>query len=456
MAPKMTASPEALFRFLIVSAVLARRLGGLSQRGAVAAVADQPFPTLEGGAARSASTRSIYRWISAFSAGGVAALEPMERPADLASAVLSAEFLAFVTSEKSRDARASVPELVKRARLRGVVAPDERVDRVTVWRAVRRMGVTTKRSRKPHDGDSRRFEYPNRMQMLLCDGKHFRAGSTRAKRVALFLLDDATRLGLHVVVGTAESEALFLRGLYEMVRKNGLFDLTFLDHGPGFIARGTAKVIKNLGALLVLGTVGYPPGRGKIERFNQTAENAILRSLDGQADVDPDCGALEVRLGHWLREIYNHEKHESLGMTPRERWDRDDRSLRFPDDAAALRRRFVVFETRRVTKDHTVSVDSIDLEVPKGYAGQTIELHFQLLDGAVAMPHDGRLLTLHPVDTHKNAVSGRARTAAPDTEPTAPLPPSAATLSFRRDLEPIVGPDGGFTDPDRRRPDGRS
>jgi hypothetical protein len=39
------------------------------------------------------------------------------------------------------------------------------------------------------------------MQMVLCDGKHFRAGAARLRRVALFFLDDATRMGLHVVVG---------------------------------------------------------------------------------------------------------------------------------------------------------------------------------------------------------------------------------------------------------------
>ncbi|HYC99642.1 MAG TPA: hypothetical protein VEB22_00315, partial [Phycisphaerales bacterium] len=95
-----------------------------------------------------------------------------------------------------------------------------------------------------HGGDTRSFEYPHRMQMLLCDGKHFRAGKTRAKRVALFFLDGASRLGLHVVVWTAEDAPFFLRGLYETIRRYGLFDIAYLrlstpdphrtpDTGPG-------------------------------------------------------------------------------------------------------------------------------------------------------------------------------------------------------------------------------
>ena len=42
-----------------------------------------------------------------------------------------------------------------------------------------------------------------RMLMVLADGKHFRAGTARLKRVALVFLDDASRYGLDVVVGEA-------------------------------------------------------------------------------------------------------------------------------------------------------------------------------------------------------------------------------------------------------------
>ena len=68
--------------------------------------------------------------------------------------------------------------------------------------------------------------------MRAADGKHFRAGAARLRRVALFFIDDATRYGLQVRVGTAESSELFLRALYQMVMRHGLADLFFLDKGP--------------------------------------------------------------------------------------------------------------------------------------------------------------------------------------------------------------------------------
>ena len=67
------------------------------------------------------------------------------------------------------------------------------------------------------------------MQCVLADGKHFRVGAAIQRRVPLFFIDDATRYGLQVLVGTAESSELFLHALYEMVMRHGLADLFFLD-----------------------------------------------------------------------------------------------------------------------------------------------------------------------------------------------------------------------------------
>jgi transposase InsO family protein len=449
VAQRIQASEEALFRYVVVSAVLVRTGQGMTQGEAVTEVAGTPLPTLEGDL-RTATQRTIYRWLARWRTDGIAGLEPVVREAAEASRVLSARFVTFMVEEKGADPKASLPEIIRRARLRGVIEPDERVDRVTVWRAAHHMGVSTQRRKQPHGGDTRSFEYPHRMQMLLCDGKHFRAGKTRAKRVALFFLDDASRFGLHVVVWTAEAAAIFLRGLYGTIRRHGLFDMAYLDRGPGFIAHDTASVIQQLGALLVLGVAGYPQGRGKVEKFNQTALAAVLRSMDGAEDIDPDCGALELRLAHWLREIYNHTPHESLGkdVTPWQRWSADARELRLPEDDADLRGRFVLRETRKATNDHLVPWEGQDLELPKGLAGQRVELYHQVLDDTVSVLHEGRLVRLHPVDRHANAVSGRGRTAPPDDTPPAAPRPSAAELAFRRDLPPLVGPDGGFSGPD--------
>jgi transposase InsO family protein len=412
---------------------------------AVAAVAARELPAIDR-PGRRRGARTLYRWLEAFERHGLGGLEPAARPRTKSSAVLPESLLRFFVDEKRLDLRASVPELIKRARELGLVAAEVTVDRTTVWRACSRLGLPMARRKRAKDRDSRRWAYPHRLDLVLCDGKYFRAGANRDKRVALFFLDDATRYGLHVVVGTAgESAELFLRGLYECIRRHGIAGIYYLDGGPGFIADDTTEVIARLGSLLLHGEKRYPEGHGKIEKFNQTALAQLLRHLVGRTDVDPDSGALELRLAHYLRELYNHTPHESLdGDTPHQRFMADTKALRLPESDAELRQYFVMHEERRVSNDHIVQLGGVDYEMPRGHAGERVVLHRRVLDGTVAALHDGRLIDLAPVDVVANAHSRRAHPGTDATEPPVPVTRGAADLAFARAHRPVVGKDGGF------------
>jgi putative transposase len=447
----VVASAEALFRFQVVSMVLARELGGEKRAAAVGAVVAAPHLTFSG-SLRTVPPRTLYRWLAAYRDHGLAGLELRPRLTAAVSAALDEALVAFLRSEKTLDPRASAPELIRRARVLQIIAPDSAIDRVTVWRALRRLGLPTRRRPQKREGDMRRFAYPNRMMMLLADGKHFRAGSDRLKRVALFFIDDATRKGLHVVVGTSESTELFLRGLHELIRKVGLMVVIYLDHGAGFISDDTIIVVAQLpGAHLVHGTSGYPEGHGKVERFNRTAADTVLRSLDGAADVDPDCAALELRLAHFLGQ-YNHWPHESLdGECPAARWDADPRPLCFPEDDQKLRAAFVIREGRSVSKDHVIKYGGLEYEAPRGLGGSSVEVHRNALTGELWLVHDGRIFRLQPLDPARNARDRRERPKEPETPVSGEaVPRTAATIAYDRDHGPVVDKDGGFVPPRRK------
>ena len=218
----------------------------------------------------------------------------------------------------------------------------------------------------------------------------------------------------------------------------------------GFIALDTQAVLAHLGVMLIHGAVAYPEGHGKIERFHQTAIEAVLRGWDGRADVDPDCGALELRLRLWLRDTYNHTVHESLDHhTPAQRFANDVKPLKFPESEAALREKFIVHVKRRVSNDLVVSIDGVDHETPRGLAGSSIQVRRQVLDGTLSVLHQGRIVALHPVDLAGNARDRRGR-AGREEEDCPVLPQSAADMAHARDFKPIVGPDGGFADPGKK------
>ena len=443
-------SSEALFRYQVVSDVRSRRERDESLSDSVNQVASRQHAVLTGGQ-RSVSKRTLYRWLSAFESGGLAGLEPRARSGQGTTA-LSSDLVRFLQTTKQDDPKASVPEVLRRAREQGVLQRDERVDRTTAYRVCARLGLPLSQLSTKRDRDARRFTYPHRMMMMLVDGKHFRAGAERARRVAFFFLDDCTRKGLHVVVGTkGEATQVFLRGLYELILKYGLAVIIYLDNGPAFIADDAGIVIGQSGMHLVLGTSGYPEGHGKVERFNRTALSTVLRALT-RPEVEPSAPALELRLQHFLHEQYNRRPHESLdGQTPEQRWQADSQPLRFPSSETDLRERFFVTETRRVSNDHVISFEGTAYEVPRGHATTRATLRRAVLDDSLYVLHQGQWTRLHPVDLTANAYARRARpgATAPDDDQGPPPVPTAACHAFDRDFGPVVTTDGGCPEPTR-------
>lgn len=444
-SPGFEASNEVLFRYQVISQVKSFLLLGKSLKESVFLTASMMHLTVDL-KQKMVSSRTVYRWIKTYDQKGISGLQNATREKDIVSKVLSVSFLDFLKQERDLDIEASIPELIKRAYEYGIVKPEEKIDRTTVYRAMKKLGIDVKRRKKQRDRDSHRFEYPHRMDMVLCDGKHFRAGIKRAKRVVLFFLDDYSRYGLHAVVGTSENTQLFMRGMYETIKQAGYMTLTYVDLGPGFKSKATIQVAQKLDIHLIHGEKAYPEGRGKIEKFNQTAKHAILRNLDGRPDVDASPGALELRLQYYLREVYNHNPHESLNrQTPYQRFHNDQKKLRFPENEDTLKKQFILYLKKKVSNDNVVSVNSVPYEMPSGYAKSWVTLYHRVLDGSIAFLKDGSFIELLPVDLVANARSKRVKKCKSDKKKASyPLPKSAAELKLDRFLSPVVGPDGGF------------
>ncbi|MBW2735623.1 MAG: transposase [Deltaproteobacteria bacterium] len=441
---------EALFRYRIVSAVKALELRGFGRGAAVCDVAGDEHHD-EQGANRRMSQRTVYRWLAAYKTSGLEGLAPASRAKVAGSAVLDEKLLIFLAQERGRDRDASVPELLRRAEQYDIVADASTVDRTTAWRAMVRMGLETRRRKQPSDADTRRWRYPERMQMVLLDFKHFRAGVGRTKRAAVYMLDDATRYGLGVRVTTSERAEVVLCFLDETIRRYGLMDLIYWDGGSGFKDGDVVGVTTRLGVHSIKGRPRYPEGHGAIEVFNRGVKQRELRTYDGAPHIDPDCGALTLRLRHDL-ERYNHLPHEALeGDSPHQRWSGSERALRPAPSEQWLTECFTVNFERRVSNDHVVKVDSTLYEVPRGHAGEWIVIYRRLLErtpetDALYVEHQGRLVHICPVDLEFNATSGRSRRETANDEITQVPAKSSSTLSFERTFQPMTDPDGGYPD----------
>lgn len=437
-------SDEVLYRFSVISQILTLVKSGTPRPQAIEQVALRPHFDTDG-QRRSITVRTLYRWLHDFDAEGSAGLVNAPRPRLEGSLVLSTRFIDFLRTETKDDDEASIPELIKRAEQYGIIQDRKMICRQTVYRVCRRIGIAVCRKKKSRNRDMRRFAYPNRMLMVLCDGKHFRAGAKRLKRLGYFFLDDATRKVLHAVCGTSENSELFMRGFYEMITKYGLPAAVFLDKGPGFIAKDAGRVAAALNIPFIFGETRYPEGHGKVEKLNQTALKALLRNL-ANPEIDPGLGALELRIQHYFDVGYNNEPHGAFKgkASPAERFAIDERPLEFPESDHRLRAAFAIPVTRKVTADSVVSFKSAFYEMPRGYARQWVTIYHHLLERTIGFIHDGRMITLSPPDLEKNA--RLKRTKPKRKKQVKRLIKTAADLSFEKDFGPIVGPDGGFTD----------
>ncbi len=441
------ANLEAIFRYGVLSQLIHLILAGQARPEAIETVVLQNWVDLNG-KARSLSVRTLYRWLAAYEVGGAQALEPMARTGQ--AHALPPALLDYFQQEKRADPHVSLPELIRRAAVAGTIESVKLINRSTVWRNLRRMGVATNRAKQPKIQDCRRFSFPHRMDMVLCDGKHFRVGVGRHKRVALFFIDDATRFVLAVVVGTSESAELFLRGLYQCILNHGRMIRLFVDNGPGFIALDTLEVARKLGIHLIHGTAGYPEGHGKVERFNRTVSEQLLRFMPNNAEIDSDLNSLELRLRHYLKR-YHLTVHESLNAaTPWQRFAEDARELCFYEHINQIRQSFIVHEERRVSRDHVVKVNGVAYETPISFAGRKILLYRNLLDNTLSLLDEGKQIRLSPVDLHDNAIQRRAQ--SPAVPEVFLAPPSAAQMAFTQDFSPIINDDGGFNIPEDKEP----
>ena len=438
--------PEVLFRYQVVSQVLVREHSGESRSKAVDAVAALKHITICG-KFRTVSRRSIYRWLASYENQGSDGLFPAKR-LPRGSSVLPESLLDFCKQQKDEDPNASVPELIRRAKALNIIPANKKISRVSLWRNLGLAGIDTARRKSPKNRDQRRFAYPHRMQMVLCDGKHFRAGAGRLRRVALFFIDDATRMVLHAVVGTSENSRLFLRGLYGIIKGYGLMNALYTDNGSGFVAGDCIAVLRNLDVLFIQGEPNHPEGHGKIERFNQTIKQQVLRTLDGNPEIDASCSALELRLQHYLTRQYNHTPHEGINRkTPWDRFHNDEKPLRFAENLQHIRQAFVLHITRRVSGDNIVSLDGIHYEVVRGYAGAKITLYRNVLDGSVSILHLARMLRLDPVDLHANAREKRTKPEDEQEDSMGPIT-TCAQLNFNKEYQPIIDAAGNFATPD--------
>lgn len=247
----------------------------------------------------------------------------------------------------------------------------------------------------------------------------------------------------------------------------GIPRVFYTDHGSDFTSRHMEQVAADLKIELVFSEVGFPRGRGKIERFFQTVEQMLLPDLPGYtpegqspAPAQWSLPAFEEVFRTWLLDEYLQREQKEIGAAPQARWEASGFLPHMPDSLEQLDllllqvakgRRVhqdgIYFEGKRyldltlaayVGEDVTIRYDPRDMaEIRVFYqdaflcraicaelAGQTISLK------EIQAARTAQRKTLHETLTDRKLVVERylavhrpPETREPASEPSTPPPP---------------------------------
>ncbi|MFO7564124.1 MAG: hypothetical protein R6X02_15870 [Enhygromyxa sp.] len=152
------------------------------------------------------------------------------------------------------------------------------------------------------------------------------------------MLDDYSRLGLHLQWYRRETAEAFVHGTCQAFMKYGLWRAAMTDGGAAMRAEETRNGLEDLSVIHEMTLLNSPYQNGKQEKFWDRVEGRLMAMLDGVEQLTLEL--LNEATQAWLHFEYNRENHTELGVPPLRRFLDGPKVLRPCPDADTLRRVF--------------------------------------------------------------------------------------------------------------------
>lgn len=440
----------ALLRFQIVSAYLALEPARGDRGPLLQQLAARPWPGPDGTLLHFAP-ETIRGWVRRFRKGGLPALEDAPRPRR-GEVALPPETVALLAALKRQVPTRTLDMLIHIAEDTGQVPPGL-VRRSTLHRALARRGLSGRPKPERSDEDMDRYEAPYPNHTWQSDAKAGpwlpdpeRKGKHRQAWVFAFL-DDHSR---HVVGsrwGFKQDQPSMELVLRRSLQRHGKPGRIYVDNGSVYRARHMARICGSLDIILVFCTKHRPRGKGKIERYWQTAVNPFTAEVGASSIRTID--ELNEAWRPWLDRFYHQEVHGETGMKPPERWQVGIETRKWVDEEK-LRQAFRWEEQRTPDKTGRFSLFGTHFQVRTTPARGKVKVRFdpEDLSAVEILDADGRLVEhLQPMTVQEHR---RPRNLPPEPEG------EVATIDYLAHLvkqaRPAPEPDGrALALADRRR-----
>lgn len=361
----------AQFRFALIAPVIQGLYPDASATAYYKRVTASPL-TLPDGSTVTYSYKTLEKWKSQYSIGGLDALMPGTRSDKGIPRALNEDAIAEIYRIKEEHPRMNATQIYTHLVRESFIPATVSVD--SVQRFIRHNDL--KSARDPNLRDRKAFEedeFGKIWQADTCYLPHITEDGTSRRVYCIMIIDDHSRLLAGGELFYNDNACNFQKVLKDAIATYGIPDKLYVDNGCSYSNAQLSMICVSLGILLLHTRVRDGASKGKVERHFRTLKERWLYTLD--INKITSLSQFNGMLKDYMRD-YNTTFHRGIDTIPLERYQASKDHPRKPESRQWLDDYFYNRITRKVRKDSTISIDKVCYDVPMQFISAKVEVRY--------------------------------------------------------------------------------
>ena len=365
------AAEVAQFRFALIAPVIQGLFPDASATAYYKRVTAAPL-TLPDGSSVTYSYKTLEKWKSQYSLGGLDALMPNVRADKGCSRALNDEAIAEIYRIRMEHPRMNATQIYEHLVRESFIPAKVSVD--SVQRFIRHNDL--KSARDPNIRDRKAYEedeFGKIWQADTCYLPYITEDGQRRRVYCIMIIDDHSRLLVGGELFYNDNAANFQKVLKNAIASYGIPDKLYVDNGCSYSNEQLSMICVSLGILLLHTRVRDGASKGKVERHFRTLKERWLYTLGINAITS--LAQFNTMLRDYMRS-YNTTFHRGIHAVPLDRYEASKDHPRKPASRQWLDDCFYNRITRKVRKDSTVTIDKVCYDVPMQFISARVDIRY--------------------------------------------------------------------------------
>lgn len=361
----------AQFRFALIAPVVQGLFTDASATAYYKRIAQNPL-TLPDGTIVKYSYKTLEKWKSQYSIGGLDALLPGKRSDLGSSRALNDEAISEIYRLKEEFPRMNATQIYYHLINESFIPACVSVD--SVQRFIKNNDL--KSARNPNLKDRKAFEedsFGKCWQADTCYLPYITEDGKSRRVYCMIIIDDHSRLIVGGGLFYNDNAYNFQKVFKQAVATYGIPDKIYVDNGCSYSNEQLSMICVSLGTVLLHTKVRDGASKGKVERHFRTLKERWLYTLDLESITS--LSQFDGMLKDYIR-TYNTTFHRGINSSPMDRYLDSGYKIKQAPSAEWLDECFLNRITRKVRNDSTVSIEKVSFDVPMQFIGARIEIRF--------------------------------------------------------------------------------